>query len=341
MPDAVIVATARSPIGRAVKGSLKDIRPSDLAVQMVQAALAKVPALDAAEIDDLMLGCGLPRGEQGFNMARVVAIMLGYDHLPGTTLTRYCASSVQTSRMAFHAIKAGEGDAFVSAGVECVSRYVNGNSDTWPETRNPVFDEARRRTATTAEGGAGAWHDPRADGLIPDIYIPMGQTAENLAQSRGISRRELDEFGVRSQNLAEEAIKAGFPLPELKPEMEALQERKAALQAQLAAVDEPPPLLHPSMADLYRSKVEELASALQREDTRLEASEMLRGLIDSIDLIPDEGQLRIELRGNLAAMLTAAQQTKRSPETGDLLVPVQMVAGARNPLNLEFAWAAV
>ena len=106
----------------------------------------------------------------------------------------YCASSVQTSRMAFHAIKAGEGDAFVSAGVECVSRYVNGNSDTWPETRNHVFEEARRRTATTAEGGAAAWHDPRADGLIPDIYIPMGQTAENLAQSRGISRRELDEF---------------------------------------------------------------------------------------------------------------------------------------------------
>jgi acetyl-CoA C-acetyltransferase len=176
-----------------------------------------VPELDPADIDDLMLGCGLPGGEQGFNMARVVAILLGHDHLPGTTVARYCASSVQTSRMAFHAIRAGEGDVFVSAGVECVSRYVNGNSDTWPDTRNPVFDEARRRTATTAEGGGEPWHDPRQDGLLPDIYIPMGQTAENLAQSRGITRRELDEFGVRSQNLAEKAIAAGFWEREIAP----------------------------------------------------------------------------------------------------------------------------
>src|SRR3954470_10660779 len=128
MTEAVIVAAARSPIGRAVKGSLKDVRPDDLAASMVAAALAKVPQLDPADIDDLMLGCGLPGGEQGFNMARVVAILLGHDHLPGTTLTRYCASSVQTTRMAFHAIKAGEGDVFVSAGVETVSRYANGNS---------------------------------------------------------------------------------------------------------------------------------------------------------------------------------------------------------------------
>ena len=169
-----------------------------------------MPELDPTDIDDLMLGCGLPGGEQGFNMARVVAILLGYDHLPGTTLTRYCASSVQTSRMAFHAIKAGEGDVFVSAGVETVSRYVNGSSDSHPDTQNPVFDEARARTKTTAEAGTEPWHDPRADGILPDIYIPMGQTAENLAQSRGITRRELDEFGVRSQNLAEKAIAAGF-----------------------------------------------------------------------------------------------------------------------------------
>src|SRR5688572_1650295 len=151
MPEAVIVSTARSPIGRAFKGSLTEMRADDLTVQMVKAALAKVPELDPKDITDLMLGCGLPGGEQGFNMGRVVAILLGYDHLPATTLTRYCASSVQTSRMAFHAIKAGEGDVFVSAGVEMVSRFAKGNSDNHPDTMNPVFDEARGRTASAAE----------------------------------------------------------------------------------------------------------------------------------------------------------------------------------------------
>jgi acetyl-CoA C-acetyltransferase len=217
MPDAVLVAAARSPIGRAVKGSLKDLRPDDLAASMVAAALAKVPELDPHDIDDLMLGCGLPGGEQGFNMARVVAVLLGYDDLSATTVTRYCASSVQTSRMAFHAIKAGEGDVFVSAGVEMVSRFANGNSDSHPNTRNPVFDEARQRTEARAQDPSAEWDDPRRDGLLPDIYIPMGQTAENLAQSRGISRRELDEFGVRSQNLAEKALASGFWQREIVP----------------------------------------------------------------------------------------------------------------------------
>jgi acetyl-CoA C-acetyltransferase len=217
MPEAVIVAATRSPIGRAVKGSLKDLRPDDLTASMVAAALAKVPELDPRDIDDLMLGCGLPGGEQGFNMARVVAVLLGYDHLPATTVTRYCASSVQTSRMAFHAIKAGEGDVFVSAGVEMVSRYARGNSDSHPDTRNPVFDEARRRTDSASQDPSAEWHDPRADGLLPDIYMPMGQTAENLASSRGISRQELDEFGVRSQNLAEKALADGFWQREIEP----------------------------------------------------------------------------------------------------------------------------
>src|SRR5689334_10485379 len=216
MPEAVIVATARSPIGRAFKGSLTTIRPDDAVCQMVTAALAKVPQLDPADIADFMLGCGLPGGEQGFNMARVVAILLGYDHLPGTTLTRYCASSVQTTRMAFHAIKAGEGDVFVSAGVETVSRYAKGSSDSHPDTRNPVFSQAEARTRHRAETD-GEWHDPRLDGDVPDIYMAMGQTAENLAQSRGISRRELDEFGVRSQNLAEKAIADGFWEREITP----------------------------------------------------------------------------------------------------------------------------
>jgi acetyl-CoA C-acetyltransferase len=217
MAEAVIVATARSPIGRAVKGSMTQLRPDDLTAAMVSAALAKVPELDPHEIDDLMLGCGLPGGEQGFNMARVVAILLGLDHLPGVTLTRYCSSSVQTSRMAFHAIRAGEGDVFISAGVEMVSRYVKGNSDTHPDTKNPRFAEAQQRSAEAALGGGEPWHDPRADGLMPDIYLAMGQTAENLAKSRGISRQELDEFGVRSQNLAEQALAAGFWQREIEP----------------------------------------------------------------------------------------------------------------------------
>jgi len=194
-----------------------DIRPDDLAAQIVRAALDKVPQLDPADIDDLMLGCGLPGGEQGFNMGRVVAVLLGYDHLPGCTITRYCASSLQTTRMALHAIRAGEGDVFVSAGVEAVSRYAKGNSDAWPDTHNPLFADAEGRTAKVAEHGADEWHDPRADGTVPDVYIAMGQTAENLALLKGVSREEMDHFGVRSQNLAEQAIKDGFFAREITP----------------------------------------------------------------------------------------------------------------------------
>src|SRR4029453_10838633 len=166
MPEAVIVATARSPIGRAVKGSLREVRPDDLAATIVAAALGKVPQLDPREIDDLYLGCGLPGGEQGFNMARVVSVLLGYDHLPGATLTRYCASSLQTTRMAFHAIKAGEGDVFVSAGVEMVSRYARGNSDGLPPEaqalvgggwHNPKYGDAQKRTDAPAPRGVGPW----------------------------------------------------------------------------------------------------------------------------------------------------------------------------------------
>src|SRR5690242_11691654 len=216
-PEAVIVATARSPIGRAAKGSLVDVRPDDLAAEIVRAVLDKVPALDPHEIDDLLLGCGLPGGEQGFNMARVIAVSLGYDDLPGATITRYCSSSLQSTRMAFHAIRAGEGDVFISAGVETVSRYVHGSADSWPNTQNPVFEAAQARTAKTAEGGAGIWHDPREDGLVPDAYIAMGQTAENVATFTGITREEQDRWGVRSQNRAEEAIRNGFFEREITP----------------------------------------------------------------------------------------------------------------------------
>src|SRR5699024_8717350 len=188
MPEAVIVSTARSPIGRAGKGSLVDMRPDDLTAKMVTAALDKVPELDPAEIDDLMLVCGLQGGESGFNMGRAVAVQLGYDHLPGTTITRYCSSSLQTTRMAMHAIRAGEGDVFISAGVETVSRFAKGNSDSLPDTHNPLFADAKQRTADRAEHGAEDWHDPRDDGQLPDVYIAMGQTAENLARNKGISR---------------------------------------------------------------------------------------------------------------------------------------------------------
>ncbi|MCU0266222.1 MAG: acetyl-CoA C-acetyltransferase [Actinomycetia bacterium] len=216
MPEAVIVAAARSPIGRAHKGSLAGVRPDDLTATIVRAALDQVPQLDPTEIDDLMLGCGLPGGAQGFNMGRVVAVLLGLDHLPGTTITRYCASSLQTTRMALHAIRAGEGDAFISAGVESVSSYRTGSSDSLPDTMNPVFAAAQERTAQTAAANT-PWHDPRDDGLVPDAYIAMGQTAENVATAHGVTRAEQDEFGVRSQNLAEQAIASGFWARETTP----------------------------------------------------------------------------------------------------------------------------
>ncbi len=216
MPEAVIVSAARSPIGRANKGSLKDLRPDDLTATIIQAALDKIPGLDPSTIDDHYLGCGLPGGESGNNMARIVNVMLGLDSVPGATITRYCSSSVQTSRMALHAIKAGEGDIFISAGVETVSRFMKGTSDHWPDTKNPIFADAEVRTAKTAEGGQD-WHDPRGDGRLPDAYIAMGQTAENVARMRGLDKKELDEFGVRSQNLAEKAINDGFWAREITP----------------------------------------------------------------------------------------------------------------------------
>ena len=217
MPEAVIVATARSPIGRAFKGSLASMRPDDLASQMVRAALDKVPALDPHDIVDLMMGCGQPGGESGFNIARVVAVELGYDFLPGVTVNRYCSSSLQTTRMAFHAIKAGEGDAFISAGVETVSRFASGNADSWPETRNPLFNSARERCDAATAAGADSWTDPRDSGELPDVYIAMGETAENVALYTGISREDQDHWGVRSQNRAEEAINSGFFAREIAP----------------------------------------------------------------------------------------------------------------------------
>lgn len=223
MPEAVIVSTARSPIGRAFKGSLKDERPDDLAAAMVRAALAKLPAFDPTGdsgpgLDDLYLGCAEPSGEAGSNMARVVTILAGLDNVPAATVNRFCASSLQTLRMAFHAIRAGEGQAFVAAGVEAVSRYQEwaGAGETGAGNHNPLFEPARQRTAARAESNT-PWTDPRLGGRMPDIYIAMGQTAENVATSYGISRADQDEWAVLSQNRAEAAIAAGFYAREITP----------------------------------------------------------------------------------------------------------------------------
>ncbi len=213
MPEAVIVATGRSPIGRAFKGSLVDVRPDDLAAHVVAEVLAKVPQLDPTTIDDLMMGCGQPAGESGFNIARVVAILAGLDTVPGVTVNRYCSSSLQTIRMAAHAIKAGEGDVFIAAGVETVSRFGNGASDI-AKAMNPRFDEAIARTTARSERVGDPWTP--SSGLA-DVYIAMGQTAENVAEYEHVSRAEMDEFALRSQELAVASQHNGFFEREIIP----------------------------------------------------------------------------------------------------------------------------
>jgi acetyl-CoA C-acetyltransferase len=218
MTEAVIVATSRTPIGRAFKGSLKDVRPDDLSVQVVSSLLSQVPSLDPALVEDLYWGCAEPSGRHGSNMARVIAVLAGLDHVPASTVNRFCASSTQTMRMAFHAIKAGEGDVFISGGVECVSQYTSfaGAGGSAEDTMNPRFADAQARAAEMAESNT-TWTDPREQGLLPDVYLSMGQTAENVATFRGISRQRQDEWGVTSQNRAEQAIKDGFFEREITP----------------------------------------------------------------------------------------------------------------------------
>lgn len=211
MPEAVIVSTARSPIGRAMKGSLLDCRPDNLAATIVKAALAKVPQLNSNSVQDLLLGCGEPAGESGHNLARVVAVLAGMPTVPGVTVNRYCSSSLQTIRMAFHAIKAEEGDIFVAAGVETVSRFVYGMADAGPH--NEAFAQAEARTQKRAEG-ASSW-EPQSG--LPDIYISMGQTAENVRLAEQISRREMDEFACLSQQRAVHSQQNGFFEREIIP----------------------------------------------------------------------------------------------------------------------------
>ncbi len=211
MPEAVIVATARTPIGRMSKGSLKDMRPDDLSAHIITSVLDKVPALDRTEIEDVLWGCGQPGGESGHNIGRVAAVLAGLDDVPGVTVNRYCSSSLMTIRMAAHAIKAGDGEVFLAGGVETASRFPFGMAD---GPKNPVFAEAEGRTATRAEGGAPTWEP--AEGL-PDMYIAMGQTAENVAQVENVSRADQDEFAVMSQNRAEESLNNGYWEAEITP----------------------------------------------------------------------------------------------------------------------------
>ena len=211
MPEALIVATCRTPIGRAVKGSLTEARPDDMSAFIIGDVLSKVPELDAAEVEDVIWGIGQPGGEGGYNIARVASILAGVN-APGVTVNRYCSSSLQTIRMAAHAIKAGEGDCFVAGGVETVSRYEYGAADSGPH--NDDFAAAEGRTAERTTGGAESWAPPQG---LPDIYIAMGQTAENVAQYKGVSRQAQDEWGVLSQNRAEAARNRGFFEREITP----------------------------------------------------------------------------------------------------------------------------
>jgi acetyl-CoA C-acetyltransferase len=214
MPEAVIVATARSPIGRAHKGSLVSLRPDDMSAQIVKALLAKLPQVEPALVEDLILGCAQPAGEAGYNLARVVALLADLPNVPGTTVNRYCSSSLQTIRMAAHAIKAGEGDVFVAAGVEAVSRFGHGMSDGIPGTHNEVFHDAEERTAHRALGGSETW-SPAAG--LPDIYIAMGQTAENVRELEDVSRHDMDEFAALSQQRAVASQENGFFELEITP----------------------------------------------------------------------------------------------------------------------------
>jgi acetyl-CoA C-acetyltransferase len=205
MPEAVIVAAGRTPIGRANKGSLVDCRPDDLTAEVVKAVLGQVPAVEAHMVEDLIVGCGEPAGEAGYNVARVAAVMAGLDDVPGVTVNRYCSSSLQAVRMAAHAIKAGEGDVFVAGGVETVSRYVHGFADTGPH--NPAFAEAEARSGARGPKVTEPW---TPHGGLDDVYIAMGQTAENVAELKGVSREIQDEYALRSQRLAVESQDNGF-----------------------------------------------------------------------------------------------------------------------------------
>ena len=212
MPEAVIVATARTPIGRAAKGSLNTVRPDDLTAGVINALFDKVPSVDRNQVEDLLLGCGQPAGMSGYNLARVVAILADMPDVPGVTINRYCSSSLQAIRNAGHAIKAGEGDIFLAAGVETVSQFMSGMADGGP--KNPLFDAAMDRTQARTAGDQGAWTAPVG---LPDVYLAMGETAENVAEYENVSRQDQDEFAALSQQRATESLENGYWADEISP----------------------------------------------------------------------------------------------------------------------------
>ncbi|MCM2423637.1 acetyl-CoA C-acyltransferase [Streptomyces sp. RKAG293] len=210
MQHAVIVSTVRTPIGRAHKGSLAGVRPDDLLARTVAEALARVPDLAPESVDDLVVGCALPGGEQGFNIARIAAILLGWDHVPGVTVNRFCTSSLQAVRMAAQAVRCGDADVVIAAGVESQSRLAHGSSDTWPGTENPAFGAAGQRTVERSGPGTAPWSDPREEGRTPDPYIPVGLAAENVADVYGITRTDMDAYAARSHRLTQLALAESF-----------------------------------------------------------------------------------------------------------------------------------
>lgn len=228
MRHPVIVSAVRTPIGRARTGALAAVRPDNLLAHTVAEALARVPGTAPADVDDLVVGCALPGGEQGFNIARIAAVLLGWDHVPGVTVNRLCTSSLQAIRMAAQAVRCGDADVVVAAGVESHSRLsLHGSSDTWPDTENPAFAAARERSARRALPGTpldslpgsppSPWTDPREEHLLPDPYIPVGLAAENAADAFGISRESMDTYAARSHRLTELAVAEGFHFGDITP----------------------------------------------------------------------------------------------------------------------------
>jgi len=214
MNNPVIVTTARTPIGRAFKGSFVQERPDDMLAFILKDVLSRTTGLDIEEVDDIIVGCGLPGGDQGFNIARVAAVLNGWNNTSANTVNRYCASSVQAMATAAGHIAAGYGSVYLVGGVESASSFLKGSSDSIEGSMNPKFEEAQARSYKSADAGSEPWEESKG---LPDVYIAMGLTAENVADKYGITREEMDEFALLSQQRCEAAVNRGFFKNEITP----------------------------------------------------------------------------------------------------------------------------